>query len=65
MNVELIRKQCDGCNIELYQPGCNLFNNHSDADAKARAQGWYIDGQQDLCPTCRDKMEVPNDKTTP
>lgn len=61
MNIELIRKHCDQCNTELYMPGCNLFPDHSAADAKARNLGWYVDAQQDLCPECRDKMEAPSD----
>jgi hypothetical protein len=48
MNEEFLRKKCCRCGAVRAQ----LYDNHSDCDAYARKDGWYVDGFQDLCPAC-------------
>lgn len=69
-NPEKILQQCDGCEGYLYDSLASAYryevrgrngtqyDNHSEAWADARAAGWYI-AEKDLCPECREKMEVP------
>lgn len=67
-NPEYVGQCCDGCGGHLYLDHAGEYYvardhgthwlNHSEANRAARAAGWYI-ADKDLCPECREKMEVP------
>lgn len=69
-NPEFIAQQCDGCGGFLHgrhayeyavapPDFATLYVNHSEAHRHARAAGWYL-VEADLCPTCKEKQEVPD-----
>jgi len=69
-NRESITQHCDGefCQSVITTDGTRSaasqskwrhFDSHSEAWKVARRQGWYI-ADRDLCPSCREKVEVPS-----
>lgn len=57
--ADAIRVYCDGCGA----PGACSLEDAEDVEKAARAAGWSVHDDRDLCPTCRQPPPPPEGAT--